>query len=312
LEIDRSSGLDVAIVGGGIVGLFVAWRVRERGLPVAVFDAGDDAGVAWPVAAGMLAPISEAQFGAHGERAVTLGLAAAARWPQAARELGEASGIDPQLRDAGTMMLARDRVEDEALEREDDLRERLGLPFTRLLPSAARAIEPALAPTLRGALDVPGGVIEQLQSDGLAIGLRRRRVDRSVADEVGVVGHRVDLPGRVGGQADEDVGPDDLTRLGHRRVVLADVHAVGAGGRGDVGPVVDDEQRPRLRAQVAGDRARGQQRVVGRRLVAQLEQVGAARKGGLQNLGQRSPAGPGVGDEVQACAAQALAAVHAN
>jgi glycine oxidase len=156
LEIDRSSGLDVAIVGGGIVGLFVAWRVRERGLSVAVFDAGDDAGVAWPVAAGMLAPISEAQFGAHGERAVTLGLAAVARWPQAARELGEASGIDPRLRDAGTLMLARDRDEAEALEREADLRERLGLPFTRLLPSAARAIEPALAPTLRGALDVPG------------------------------------------------------------------------------------------------------------------------------------------------------------
>jgi glycine oxidase len=156
LEIDRSSGLDVAIVGGGIVGLFVAWRVRERGLSVAVFDAGDDAGVAWPVAAGMLAPISEAQFGAHGERAVTLGLAAVARWPQTARELGEASGIDPRLRDAGTLMLARDRDEAEALEREADLRERLGLPFTRLLPSAARAIEPALAPTLRGALDVPG------------------------------------------------------------------------------------------------------------------------------------------------------------
>jgi glycine oxidase len=156
LSIDRFSGLDVVVVGGGIVGLFVAWRVRELGLTVAVLDAGDDAGVAWPVAAGMLAPISEAQFGAHGERAVTLGRAAAARWPDAARALGEASGIDPRLRDAGTLMLARDRDEAEALDREAALRERLGLPFTRLLPSAARAIEPALAPTLRGALDVPG------------------------------------------------------------------------------------------------------------------------------------------------------------
>ncbi len=121
-----------------------------------MLDAGDDEGVAWPVAAGMLAPISEAQFGAHGEQAVALGRAAAACWPAAARELGEASGIDPRLRDAGTLMLARDRDEAEALEREAALRERLGLPFTRLLPSAARAIEPALAPTLRAALDVPG------------------------------------------------------------------------------------------------------------------------------------------------------------
>jgi glycine oxidase len=104
----------------------------------------------------MLAPISEAQFGAAGRRALDLGVAAARRWPSAARELGEASGIDPALRPTGTFLLARDADEAEALERERAFRESLGLPVSRLLPSAARRAEPALAPTLRAALDVPG------------------------------------------------------------------------------------------------------------------------------------------------------------
>ena len=52
-------------------------------------------------------------------------------------------------------MLARDRDESEALERERDLRERFGLNVEALLPSAARRLEPALAPTTRGALHLP-------------------------------------------------------------------------------------------------------------------------------------------------------------
>ena len=74
-------------------------------------------------------------------------------------------------------------------------------------------------------------------------------------------------------------------------VVLADVHAVGAGGHGEVGPVVDDEQRAGLGAQLAG--ARGARRASRRRapLVAQLEDVDAARERGGQDVGQRPAAG---------------------
>jgi glycine oxidase len=52
-------------------------------------------------------------------------------------------------------MLARDRDEAEALERERDLRQRFGLKVEALLPSAARRLEPALAPTMRSALHLP-------------------------------------------------------------------------------------------------------------------------------------------------------------
>ena len=136
-----------------MVGLAVAWRARARGLTVVVLDRGELGVGTSRVAAGMLAPVAEADAG---ERALLeLGLRSAARWPRFARELVDASGVDIDYRTCGTLMLARDRDEAEALERERDLRERLGLRVARLLPSAARRLEPALAPTLRGALHLP-------------------------------------------------------------------------------------------------------------------------------------------------------------
>jgi glycine oxidase len=101
----------------------------------------------------MLAPVAEADAG---ERPLLeLGLRSAQRWPAFAQELTELTGVDLDYRTRGTLLLARDRDEAEALERERDLRARLGLRVEALRPSAARRLEPALAPTLRGALHLP-------------------------------------------------------------------------------------------------------------------------------------------------------------
>ena len=56
----------------------------------------------------------------------------------------------------GTLLVARDADEAEALERELALRHRYELPVERLRASEARRREPGLAPALRLALDVPG------------------------------------------------------------------------------------------------------------------------------------------------------------
>jgi glycine oxidase len=131
----------------------VAWRARARGLSVLVLDRGELGAGTSHVAAGMLAPVAETDAG---ERPLLeLGLRSAARWPAFAAELEAASGIDVDLRTNGMLMVARDRDDAEALERERDLRERFGLRVEALLPSAARRLEPALAPTLRSALHLP-------------------------------------------------------------------------------------------------------------------------------------------------------------
>ena len=148
-----SDSYDVAIVGGGIVGLAIAWRARQRGLSVLLLERSELGGGTSHVAAGMLAPVAETDAG---ERALLdLGLRSARGWADFAAELAEVSGVDVGYRPCGTLMLARDRDEAEALERERDLRERFGLNVEALLPSAARRLEPALAPTVRSALHLP-------------------------------------------------------------------------------------------------------------------------------------------------------------
>jgi glycine oxidase len=138
---------EVAVVGGGIVGLSIAYRAQQQGLRTVVLERDVAGAGASNVAAGMLAPVSEAEVG-HVEL-LDDGLEAARAWPEFARELGVA------LHTAGTLIVARDRDEAEALDRERMFRERLGLRVERLLPSAARRLEPALAPTIRLALHVP-------------------------------------------------------------------------------------------------------------------------------------------------------------
>ncbi len=148
----QSEHHDVAVVGGGVIGLAVAWRAAQCGLRTLVLDAGEDG--AWRYAAGMLAPVTEAEFGE--DALLALGLRAAAGFPAFCAELEAASGRDTGLRRTGTLVVARDRDEADELERLLEHRRALGLEVERLRPSQARRAEPALAPTVRLALDVPG------------------------------------------------------------------------------------------------------------------------------------------------------------
>jgi glycine oxidase len=148
-----ASGFDVAVVGGGVIGLSVAWRVRARGLSVVVLDRGEFGAATTRVAAGMLAPATEAD--AQERALLALGLESARMWSAFAGELRDVSDLDVGLRTTGTLLVARDGDQKAALERELDLSQRLGLRARRLLPSAARALEPALAPSIRLAVEFP-------------------------------------------------------------------------------------------------------------------------------------------------------------
>jgi glycine oxidase len=179
----QSESFDVAVVGGGAIGLACAWRASQRGARVAVIDAGEPG--AWNVAAGMLAPVSEAEFG---ERALLeLGLESAQRYAAFCAELEH-----PGYRPTGTLIVARDRDEAEALDRLAAFRAELGLQVERLRPSQARKVEPALAPTIRLALEVEGdhAIDPRLLVDALARAFAGTRVTARVAGLV-VEGEKV-------------------------------------------------------------------------------------------------------------------------
>ena len=151
----RESTVDLAVLGGGIIGLSVAWRARLAGLSVLLLERDELGGGATNVAAGMLAPVAEVEFGEAGRRVLELGVRSAGMWPDFAAELEQAAGIDVGLRRTGTLVVARDDDEARELERRLAFRESLGLRAERLLASEAREREPALAPTVRLALEAP-------------------------------------------------------------------------------------------------------------------------------------------------------------
>jgi glycine oxidase len=151
----RKSTVDLAVLGGGIVGLSVAWRARLSGMSVVLLERERLGGGATHVAAGMLAPVAEVEFGEAGRRVLELGVRSAGMWSDFAAELEQASGIELGLRRTGTLVVARDDDEARELERQLAFRESLGLRAVRLRASEAREREPALAPTVRLALEAP-------------------------------------------------------------------------------------------------------------------------------------------------------------
>lgn len=144
---------DTVIIGAGVIGLSAAWRAAQRGLSVAVADPRPGSG-ATNVAAGMLTPVSEAAYGE--EPLLRLGLASLERYPAFTAELAGQTGEPTGFRATGTLEVAYDADDLAVLHRLHDFQRSLGVPAERVTMSEARALEPMLAPSVRGGLHVPG------------------------------------------------------------------------------------------------------------------------------------------------------------
>jgi glycine oxidase len=150
-----SAGTDVVVVGAGVIGLAVAWRLARDGAGVRLLDASGSRGASW-VAAGMLAPGSEAEPAAPD--LLRLHRAALARFRAAAPQLEADAGTAIGLRSHPTLLVARDADDWAALRRHAAHREALGVRLQPLTAAERREREPFLAPDLRGALLVADDV----------------------------------------------------------------------------------------------------------------------------------------------------------
>ena len=141
---------DVVVAGGGVIGTAIAWQAAQAGLDVVLADpARDDA--ASLVAAGMLAPVSEALFGEGA--LLRVNLLALSRFGSFAAELEAATGHRVGVRREGTLAVAYDPDDYAALMRLTAFRRSAGLNAEELDSRACRKLEAFLAP------DVHGGVL---------------------------------------------------------------------------------------------------------------------------------------------------------
>ena len=144
----------VLVVGAGSSGSPVpgGWPKPATRSPWSAPDPGRD-GASW-VAAGMLAPVTEVQFG---EAPLTeLLLEGAAAWKEFATSLERASGHDVGYDESGTLTVALDASDRAALDQLLAYQHSLGCTAHRRTASECRALVPSLTPTLRGGIEVPG------------------------------------------------------------------------------------------------------------------------------------------------------------
>lgn len=172
---------DVLVIGGGVIGLAVAWRAAQRGLTVTVVDPRHGGGAAL-VAAGMLAPVTELQYGE--EPLLRLGMASNERYADFAAELTEVTGLDTGYRACGTLAVALDSDDRAELRELHAFHLRLGLESHWLTGREARRLEPMLAPGVRGGLHVTGD--HQVDGRRLSAALVR------ACERTGVLLHRTE------------------------------------------------------------------------------------------------------------------------
>ena len=123
----------VAIVGGGICGLGIGWRLAAAGCAVDLFEKGLAGREASWAAAGMLAANVET-------------------WPNFATELNAVSGVDLGYRDEGTLVVAAHRDDAAELRNTYEFHRSLGLEVEWLTGGQARRMEPHLAPGISAAV----------------------------------------------------------------------------------------------------------------------------------------------------------------
>ncbi len=161
------------VIGAGVVGLSIAWRLAQAGCPVTVYDrAKAGRGASW-AAAGMLAAAVETEPGE--EKLLALTLESQELWPRFAREVEAASGISIGYRDEGTIVVALTRDDAEQLRFSYEFQRGLGLDLDWLSGAEARRREPHLRPGISGAVVSPKDhqVDNRLLGSALAEAARR-------------------------------------------------------------------------------------------------------------------------------------------
>jgi glycine oxidase len=158
----------VAVIGAGVIGLAIAWRLAQRGANVAVFDKGAAGSGATHAAAGMLAAHLEAE--PREENLVALNRASQQLWPEFAKELEAASGLAVDLRTEGTLLLALTGDDQSRLKHVLAFQKSLGLPLEWLTTAEVRRREPHLTPTISGAIFSPQD--HQVDNRAVAVALR--------------------------------------------------------------------------------------------------------------------------------------------
>ena len=192
---------DVIVIGRGIIGASIAWRLAQAGLSVVSLDA-IQRGQATKAAAGMLAALAESN---SLPELAKLGIPSLAMYPDFVAELEAVSGVAVPLLGPGILRIASTEEDEEQLKETYSRQVESPFPAEFLTAEEARSLEPGLGNNVRSAVlstaekhVTPATVIEALTVAFKRVGvteladtvIRLRRSGDSWAAEL--TGHSVE------------------------------------------------------------------------------------------------------------------------
>ena len=154
--------VNVAIVGGGVIGCAIAYYLSKSGVDVSVFDRGEIGAEASSAATGLLAPLGP--LSGPGPFADLL-LSSFALFPALVPELEVASGMHLAYEQTGALRIVRNPKHISRLCKRIQAWQQFGLKMHWLTGDEARQLEPLLSPDVCAALYVP----EELQIDASSL-----------------------------------------------------------------------------------------------------------------------------------------------
>jgi len=144
---------DVAIIGGGVIGLTIARALAHRGAgDICLIERNGLGQEASFAAAGMLAPQAEAD---SQDDFFELACRSRDLYPNFAASLRDETGIDIELDTTGTLYLALTNHDLVDIEKRYEWQTAAGLAVEKLTPSQAQVLEPCINENVLGALRFP-------------------------------------------------------------------------------------------------------------------------------------------------------------
>ncbi len=203
------------IVGGGVIGLALAYELLRRGRSVLVLERDRPGSGATAAAGGMLAPVSEA--GHDPPELIELGCDSLRRYPRFVSDVEQVAGVECGYRDEGTLWVALDRDDRAELQHLARTLAGKGLESREIGSEELRRLDPPLSSRVIGGLEVTG----DHQVDPRSLG---RCLSRAVD--------------RLGGEIASGMAVERVEVRDERVVAVHGVDEAGEGFRVDTGRVV--------------------------------------------------------------------------
>ncbi len=215
MQVQPDTDRDAVVIGGGVIGLAIAYELAKRGRRVEVLERSRIGHGSTHAAAGMLAPVSEADH--EPPEQIAFGMESLERYPSFVAEIEKRSGIRCHLRPAGALWVATTRDDLAELDHLADNLAQKGLVLKALTGDQLLALEPHLSNRVLAGLRVEKD--RQVDPRALARALAGAGQDLGVEYSTGVTvervapsGSRVVLSGRR---------PDGRFTIRARDVVVA-------------------------------------------------------------------------------------------